>query len=46
MVRDSTTMPFIEERVRELFKEIVENEREILIEKLGLKCNELTFKCK
>ena len=27
MVKHSTTMPYIEERVRELFKEIVENER-------------------
>lgn len=43
MVRDSTTVSYLEDRVKELFKEIIENEREVLIEKLGLQYSELKF---
>ena len=43
MIGDKTTIPFIEERVKELFIEIIGNEREVLIEKLGLQLSDLNF---
>jgi hypothetical protein len=30
-IRDSTTVNYLEDRVKELFKEIVDNEREVVI---------------
>lgn len=42
-IRDSTTVNYLEDRVKELFKEIVDNEREVVIQKIGLEYTEMKF---
>ena len=42
-IRDSTTVNYLEDRVKELFKEIVDNQREVVIQKIGLEYTEMKF---
>lgn len=45
MKKDMASAEFVAERVKEVFEEVVSNEREIMIERLGYQLTEVKSEC-